>query len=186
MYKLELENGKYTIIEDLNKGKFEALRYGDEWRNLGAEGDNLILALVYKVQELEEIVVKQAEELDNIDIAKMIKERESNDNGIRYTLEEVKKMREEIKESDDNIYYEVEIHNKNGSIDKQYHIKNPEDDIVVCYDDKTSTKEENIYLITLDNKEIYLDINDIIEIYLNQIEEGYTEDRYMFWMNLNL
>jgi len=52
MYKLDLENGKYTIVEDLNKGKFEALRYGDEWRNL--IGDNLILALVYKIQELEE------------------------------------------------------------------------------------------------------------------------------------
>jgi len=52
MYKLDLENEKYTIIEDLNKGKFEALRYGDDWRNL--IGDNLILALVYKVQELEE------------------------------------------------------------------------------------------------------------------------------------
>ena len=56
MYKLELENGKYTIIEDLNKGKFEALRYGDDWRSL--IGDNLILALVYKVQELEEKLKK--------------------------------------------------------------------------------------------------------------------------------
>jgi len=52
MYKLELQNGKYTILEDLNNGKFEALRYGNDWRNL--VGDNLILALVNKVQELED------------------------------------------------------------------------------------------------------------------------------------
>ena len=51
MYKLELNNGKYTIIEDLENGKFEALRYGEEWRDL--TGDNLILALVSRIKKLE-------------------------------------------------------------------------------------------------------------------------------------
>ncbi|NFH01323.1 hypothetical protein FC831_13730 [Clostridium botulinum] len=52
MCKIELCDGKYTIIEDLENGKFEALRYDETWRNL--IGDNLILSLVYKIQELEE------------------------------------------------------------------------------------------------------------------------------------
>lgn len=51
MYKLNLDNGKYTIEEDLNNGKFHALRYGADWRDL--IGDNLILSLVNKIQELE-------------------------------------------------------------------------------------------------------------------------------------
>lgn len=52
MYKIDLDDGKYTIIENLEKGKFEALRYSEEWRNL--IGDNLILSLVNKIQELEQ------------------------------------------------------------------------------------------------------------------------------------
>lgn len=51
MFKVDLDNGKYTIIEDLNNGKFSALRYGKEWRNL--VGDNLVLALVNRIEELE-------------------------------------------------------------------------------------------------------------------------------------
>lgn len=56
MYKIDLSDDKYTIIEDLENGRFEALRYGEEWRNL--IGDNLILSLVQKVQELEEQINK--------------------------------------------------------------------------------------------------------------------------------
>lgn len=51
MYRLKLENNKYEIIEDLEHGIFKAERYGEEWRDLS--GDNLMLALIYKVQELE-------------------------------------------------------------------------------------------------------------------------------------
>ena len=51
MYRLKLENNKYEIIEDLEHGIFKAERYGEEWRDLS--GDNLILALIYKVQKLE-------------------------------------------------------------------------------------------------------------------------------------
>ncbi len=51
-YRLELNNGKYTII--LNDGplyEFKAFRYGEEWRDL--VGDGLILSLVHKIIELE-------------------------------------------------------------------------------------------------------------------------------------
>lgn len=51
MYKLDLEGGKYSIVLSDDYSKFTALRYGKEWRNL--TGDNLVLALVHKVQELE-------------------------------------------------------------------------------------------------------------------------------------
>jgi hypothetical protein len=58
MIKIELENGKYTIIEDLDNREFKALRYGEDWRNL--IGDNLILALVQKIEEMDaELTAKE-------------------------------------------------------------------------------------------------------------------------------
>ena len=51
MYRLKLDNNKYEIIEDLEHGIFKCLRNGEEWRDL--VGDNLILSLVDKIQELE-------------------------------------------------------------------------------------------------------------------------------------
>ena len=50
--KIELESGKYTLILEDNGKKFYALRYGEEWRDL--IGDNLILAMFYRMKELEE------------------------------------------------------------------------------------------------------------------------------------
>lgn len=51
MNKIELDGGKYTLIEKPT-GTWEALRYGEPWRDL--VGDNLIHFLICKVQELEE------------------------------------------------------------------------------------------------------------------------------------
>lgn len=46
---------KYTVEinwkQSPEKSIFRALRYGQDWRNLN--GDGLILAMVYKIQELE-------------------------------------------------------------------------------------------------------------------------------------
>ena len=53
MYKLTLEQGKYTIQHD-NGANFKALRNGEEWRDL--TGDSLMLALVRHVQDLEEAI----------------------------------------------------------------------------------------------------------------------------------
>lgn len=53
MYKLDLFDGEYTVVlNETEPYQFKALRYGEEWKSL--TGDNLILALVYKIQELEE------------------------------------------------------------------------------------------------------------------------------------
>lgn len=53
MAKIELENGKYTVINALNEGGvFEALRYGEKWRNLA--GDNLVLAMAHEIERLRD------------------------------------------------------------------------------------------------------------------------------------
>jgi len=50
---IKLDNGKYEVIldQDGSKFNFHALRYGEQWRDL--IGDNLILAMFYKIQDLE-------------------------------------------------------------------------------------------------------------------------------------
>jgi len=51
---VKLDSGKYEVVLDQTYGEFNfnALRYGEKWRNL--VGDNLILAMFYKIQELED------------------------------------------------------------------------------------------------------------------------------------
>jgi len=51
-YKLELENGKYTIIRSDDYTKFEALRYGESWQNL--TGNKLMHSMVDLIQEQSE------------------------------------------------------------------------------------------------------------------------------------
>jgi hypothetical protein len=59
--KIVLDGGKYTVVNELNEGgKFYALRYGEEWRSLA--GDNLILAMFYKIEQLTERI----SEADNL------------------------------------------------------------------------------------------------------------------------
>jgi len=63
--KIELCEGKYTIMNDLETGGgIRALRYGEEWRDL--TGDNLVLALYQKVVELEAEVERSRGALRNI------------------------------------------------------------------------------------------------------------------------
>lgn len=54
MNKIELNHGKYTVVNELDEpnGKFYALRYGEEWRSLA--GDNLVLAMYHEIEELRE------------------------------------------------------------------------------------------------------------------------------------
>lgn len=49
--KIDLCEGKYTVIMSEDMRTFKALRHGEEWRNLC--GDNLIHALVSRIRELE-------------------------------------------------------------------------------------------------------------------------------------
>jgi hypothetical protein len=57
MNEITLDNGKYTIVNDVeNTGDFYALRYGEEWRDL--IGDKLVLALVSEIEDLREELSK--------------------------------------------------------------------------------------------------------------------------------
>ena len=50
--RIDLGEGKYTVINELNNGgSFRALRYGSDWRNLA--GDNLILAMFHEIERLQ-------------------------------------------------------------------------------------------------------------------------------------
>jgi len=51
--KIELYDGKYTVVLVDNGKEFKALRYGEEWRDLAGEG--MILAMFDRIQELEEL-----------------------------------------------------------------------------------------------------------------------------------
>jgi hypothetical protein len=48
--RIELD-GKYTIIFEQQPFRFEALRYGQSWRDL--TGDKLVLAMAQRIHELE-------------------------------------------------------------------------------------------------------------------------------------
>lgn len=51
MNQIEIENGKYTIINELQSGgRLTALRHGGEWRDL--TGDDLILAMYHEIERL--------------------------------------------------------------------------------------------------------------------------------------
>lgn len=63
--EIELENGKYTIILE-DGGEVHAYRYGDWWREL--TGDNLVMALVYEVEELREKVEELREKTGAFDL----------------------------------------------------------------------------------------------------------------------
>ena len=55
--KIELEDGKYTLLQNDDGTGLRALRYGEEWRDL--LGDNLVAALGHQIQDLTEDAVKQ-------------------------------------------------------------------------------------------------------------------------------
>ena len=54
--KIKLDNGKYEVIMSDDCSKFEALRYGESWREL--IGDNLVYFMFMKIKELE-LEIKQ-------------------------------------------------------------------------------------------------------------------------------
>ena len=49
--KMILEDGKYLVVYDSDKGTAQAYRYGELWRDL--TGDKLFLAMFDRILELE-------------------------------------------------------------------------------------------------------------------------------------
>lgn len=58
------DDGKYKLILSEDFGTIKCLRYGREWRDL--TGDNLVLGLIYKIQELEENNYNLKVEIENL------------------------------------------------------------------------------------------------------------------------
>jgi hypothetical protein len=56
--KIELECSKYTVVYNSDTGELNTLRYGEVWRD--HIGDKLIMALVHRILDLEEIVEVEA------------------------------------------------------------------------------------------------------------------------------
>jgi len=50
--RIDVCDGKYTIIYDFDTGQSEALRYGEKWRDLC--GDKMVLAMFDTIVELRE------------------------------------------------------------------------------------------------------------------------------------
>ena len=59
---IKLFDGEYEVQLIDNGRKFKALKNGLEWRDLA--GDNLVLAMFYKIQELEEELKDKTEQVD--------------------------------------------------------------------------------------------------------------------------
>ena len=60
MAKIELDGGKYTVVNELSEGGgFYALRYGRVWSNLA--GDKLALSMFHEIERLQ----KRLDEYDN-------------------------------------------------------------------------------------------------------------------------
>lgn len=77
--------------------------------------------------------------------------------------------------------WQIEIHYKDGSIKTEYEIFYIEDDILIEYDEETSIIPEYLYLHTIDDNELYIDMTDIEDIYINKIENGeYLGEQYLF------
>lgn len=62
--KVELDGGKYTVVLGDHGAKFKAYRYREEWRDL--TGDNLVMSLVHRVDELQTEVENQNALIDSI------------------------------------------------------------------------------------------------------------------------
>ena len=48
--KIELEDGKYTVLHHEEHGGITVLRHGEPWRN--ETGDKLLLAMIEKIEQL--------------------------------------------------------------------------------------------------------------------------------------
>ena len=79
-------------------------------------------------------------------------------------------------------HYEVELYYTDGNVEDICRLENIIDDIIIEYDDKTSTKEEGLYINPIDGEERTISLDNIDEIYIIEVDEyGYIEDRFLFW-----
>jgi hypothetical protein len=79
-------------------------------------------------------------------------------------------------------HYEVELYYTNGTVESICKLENIINDILICYDDETSTKEEGLYINPIDGQEQTISLDNIDEIYIIEVDKyDYIEDRFLFW-----
>lgn len=66
--KTEIKVEKYTVIHE-NGTNFHALRHGEKWRDL--TGDNLVLALVSRIEQLEKLWTEPTKEMVQAGLAEV-------------------------------------------------------------------------------------------------------------------
>lgn len=66
--KTEIKVGEYTVIHE-NGTNFHALRHGEPWRDL--TGDNLVLALVSRIEQLEKLWIEPSKEMAQAGLAEV-------------------------------------------------------------------------------------------------------------------
>lgn len=84
--KTEIKVGDYTVIHE-NGTNFHALRHGEKWRDL--TGDNLVLALVNRIEQLEKLWTEPSKEMVNAGIGEVQRITEEWDTAWDFDLSEV-------------------------------------------------------------------------------------------------
>lgn len=84
--KTEIKVGEYTVIHE-NGTNFHALRHGEPWRDL--TGDNLVLALVSRIEQLEKLWVEPNKSMVHAGIAEVQRITEEWDTAWNFDLSEV-------------------------------------------------------------------------------------------------
>ncbi len=66
MTEITLENGKYTVVNELSEGGgLHALRHGEKWRDLA--GDGLVLTMFHEIEYLREGLTSIADGDSSVD-----------------------------------------------------------------------------------------------------------------------
>lgn len=60
--QIDVCDGKYTVIMDMDSGRAQCLRYGEKWRDL--TGDKMVLALFDTIIDLREQLAKHQAAVD--------------------------------------------------------------------------------------------------------------------------
>ncbi|MET6262615.1 hypothetical protein WID10_28350 [Klebsiella variicola] len=85
--KTEIKVGEYTVIHE-NGTNFHALRHGEKWRDL--TGDNLVLALVSRIEQLEKLWTEPSKEMVQAGLAEVqrILDEWESESTFGYNVEE--------------------------------------------------------------------------------------------------
>jgi hypothetical protein len=84
--KTEIKVGEYTVIHE-NGTNFHALRHGEQWRDL--TGDNLVLALVSRIEQLEKLWTEPTKDMVNAGLGEVQRIAEEWDESWDFDLAEI-------------------------------------------------------------------------------------------------